>query len=634
MGYRIFIAYRGETQGFEFAKALYDDIHTDTHYLEKYGKIYLSTEEEKYENFITSIERIMQDVELFILPLTAAFFDDFKDKGADSVTNKEIQIALKNPDIKFVTIEFPGYRGLYADKNLLRELYGNEAVRISCCKSDSYDPVHHIQILHKLEDDLVRKDYEVKKMKEFIHAPQKKANVRMEFKEDTEDSGAYPYEKLYDIKKIMLLNFAATTFLSGCDIADIYKSNEYFRRRFLSKLLNGDIEVEAVLTRPDSYAAIDAEKYKMYPAGSKEKQENIILRNINKFFSLKEANPDIRMNIRLTDIALPYGLMITEHENSENDHMKVDIYAPVISDDRYRPSFYLLKHDQDTIELYTRFRSTFEHIRDEYSKPYDLHAHVGWMRTGKPIIHRGMIDKKAFPHTKGAFLKCLSEGYPIEVDLLELLDGTIIVGREDEIEKNFGISHAAEWNYSKLIKKLDDFHIEESLRPMCFKNFLDLIHGKIPVLCEIKSAVYDQADERIRNIAQNVVKELRSYIRNYGEDGAGENIAVHSANPYILRAIREEDCMIPIGQISMDYEKGSYEVSPKFLEIHKNQKYFEIIVPDFVSYNIENLPDKQIRSACGKYDIPLIAWTIRSPADEESAKIYCDNYIVEKTYEP
>ena len=42
MEYRIFIAYRGKSEGFKFAKALYDDIHTDTQYLEKYGGVYFS----------------------------------------------------------------------------------------------------------------------------------------------------------------------------------------------------------------------------------------------------------------------------------------------------------------------------------------------------------------------------------------------------------------------------------------------------------------------------------------------------------------------------------------------------------------------------------------------------------------
>lgn len=159
MEYRIFIAYRGKSEGFKFAKALYDDIHTDTQYLEKYGGVYFSAEEEVHENFITSIERIMQHVEWFVLPLSPAFFDDFKKEGQNSVTNQEIQTALKNRHTKFMVIEFPGYPGLDKERELLQELYGEEAIRICGCKRDVYDPACHLQILHKIEDDLVRKDY-------------------------------------------------------------------------------------------------------------------------------------------------------------------------------------------------------------------------------------------------------------------------------------------------------------------------------------------------------------------------------------------------------------------------------------------------------------------------------------------
>ena len=329
------------------------------------------------------------------------------------------------------------------------------------------------------------------------------------------------------------------------------------------------------------------------------------------------------MNIYLTDIALPYGLMITEHENPENNHMKVDIYAPVITDDRYRPSFYLMKNDSETNELYTRFCGTFEHIRNEYAELYQLHANIRWMRGDKPIIHRGMIDKKARPHTKSAFLKCLAKGYPIEVDLLELSDGTIIVGREDEIETNYGIARVSDMDYRELNRKLRAANIEEQLKPMRLDDFLDLIHGKIQVILEIKCAVYDQKDLRVHRIAENVVTELRRYIRHYGQNSIDQNIAVHSANPYILRVIRDKNCMIPIGQISLNFEKRPHSVAPEVLDVHKNRKYFEVVVPDFISYNIDDLPDTYIQSACKQYGIPLIAWTVRSQDDEEYADRCC-----------
>ena len=244
-----------------------------------------------------------------------------------------------------------------------------------------------------------------------------------------------------------------------------------------------------------------------------------------------------------------------------------------------------------------------------------------------------MINRNTVPHTRNAYLKCLKEKYPMEVDLLELADGTIIVGREDEIEKETGIIHAAGKDYPTLKFEMENSNREYGKQIMNLTDFLDLIHGYIPVLLEIKSTVFDFEDAGLQRLAENVVHELREYVRKYGIEGPKQNIAVHSSNPYILRALRERNCMIPIGQISLDFEKFSHPVAPEVLEMHKNRKYFEIVMPDFISYNIEHLPDAFIHKACKKYAIPLIGWTVRSMGDKEFAEYYCDNYIEERTYE-
>lgn len=72
--YRIFISYRGSSEGIDFARSLYKYLKADSFSIEKYGEIYFSEEEEISENFIDSIPRVMADVEYFILPLTKDFF--------------------------------------------------------------------------------------------------------------------------------------------------------------------------------------------------------------------------------------------------------------------------------------------------------------------------------------------------------------------------------------------------------------------------------------------------------------------------------------------------------------------------------------------------------------------------------
>ena len=622
--YRIFISYRGNSEGIRFARALYQYLKEDSYSMEKYGDVYFSEEEEISENFIESIPRVMADVECFVLPLTKYFFADFKEQKNNSVTYKELMAALQNENIHFVVVIFEGFQ---FDEELITDLFKDKATKLLGCKPIPYNPSNEMQTLRIVGDQLVRSSYTVRPVKEF----EKQPNVHLAFKRDTEDPIDYPYyERLYDVKKIFLMNFAATTFMAGYDIASIYQSNEYLRRWFQSRLMNGEIEVEAVLTNPYSHAAIDAERYKMFPIGSQIKKSEIIIHNLNKFFKFKEKNPYARMRIYLTDIALPYGLMVTEHKDRKNNHMKVDMYAPVPGDDRLRPSFYLMEDNIETKELYHFYKSNMMKVMQEYSTEYCNHPDMSWLLE-KNIIHKALINNHVISHTKSAVFQCMKENYPIEVDVLSLSDGIIIVGRKDELGKITGVCDVRELTWMQLKSKLQESSHIDANQVFKFTDFLEYVHGVIPVLLEIKSDILSADSQENLALASEVVKEIRAYILKYGLEAHTGKMAVHSSNPYILRIIRDIDCMIPVGQISLDFDQSKYKdtVTEEMKKIHREQSYMDIIVPDFICYNMHDLPNLRIQCICKQHGIPLLAWTIKTAEEQETARQYCDNIIIE-----
>lgn len=622
--YRIFISYRGNTKGIDFARALYRYLKEDSYSKEKYGEIYFSEEEEISENFIESIPRVMADVECFILPLTKDFFSDFKEQGDDSVTYKEIQIALQNEGIHFVAVNFEGFQ---FDKELITDLFGSNANKFLGCKQIPYNDNDEMQTMRIVGDQLVQKTFTVRSVKDFEKAP----NVHLAFKRDTEDPNDYPYyERLYDVKKITLMNFAATTFMAGYDIATIYQSNEYLRRWFQSRLMNGEIEVEAVLTNPYSRAAIDAEKYKMFPNGSQIQKSEIIIHNLNKFCKFKEKNPHARMRIYLTDIALPYGLMITEHKNRRNNHIKVDMYAPVPDDDRFRPSFYLLEDNRETRELYNFYQSNLMRVMHGYSIEYNCHPDVKWL-LGKNIIHKAKISSDTIAHTKMAFAQCMKKKLPIEVDLLSLNDGVIVVGRRDELGEVSGVDDVGQLTWRDLKRTIKRNAVVDADHILKLSEFLEYIHGTIPVLLEIKSDELCHESQKNSVLVLSITDEVRAYIRKYGLDGNTGKVAIHSSNPYVLRMVRDTDCMIPIGQISLNFDLSEYKavVDEENKKMHREQLYMEIVKPDFISYDVRDLPNQRIQNLCKQYNIPLLAWTVKDADDQEMAEENCDNIIIE-----
>ena len=632
--YRIFLSYRGESQGTEqmigkeFEEKLYDYLNADPFSIEKYGNVYLSTREEIAENFLGSISRVMKNVEYFVLPMTRRFFDDFEQQGERSVTYQEIMAAFKNKNMRFVAIAFPGFEMTEELQQMLRRIFKQNADKLIACKLIPYDSENELETIRVVAEQLIRSNYRIRNVKEFLKAP----NVHMAFKRDMEDPQEFPfYERMYDVKKVMLMNFAASSFLAGSSIAKTYQSSKYFTKGFQSRLLSGDVQIEAVLTNPYSAAALDAELYKMYPNDVSADKSEIIMRNLNKFYSFKTEAPDSRMRVHLTNIMLPYGLMITEHENPENNHMKVDLYAPLPGDDRYRPSFYLVDTDPDTKELYSFFKNNFFRILQEHSFLYDRHPDIKWILE-KPIIHRGQWNKDVMPHTRNAILDCIQRKFTIEVDLMQLKDRSIVVCRHDEYAQLEGYPGEQIQNLTwiELKQQIDENGEISSDQVMTIEEFLDYVHGYSSILLEVKSDEYDSKNVENQLLVDRLVKVIRKYMRKYVSGESKGKVAVHSANPYILKMIREKDCMIPLGQISLDfstYKEGL--IDEDIIVYHKEMKFLDEIVPDFIGYRIEDIADSKIEKYCESYGIPLIGWTVKDKEIQKYSENVCDNIIIE-----
>ena len=625
--YRVFLSYRGisvgDPIGKDFSYNLYNYLKHDPFCDERFGEIYYSPITKGVEvNYKKDVQAIMSTVEYFVMPLTKDYFEGFWDNenncpNYDSITYIEIQAAIESR-CRFICIKFPEF---IVDTELIKKLFGKNSDDLLCVEPLEYSQGNEEFIFQKISE--VLKKQKTRGMSTFLK--DLTPNVFLSFKEETEDNTKYPfYEKLSDVTKITLLNFAASSFISGVDIASTYKKSDTLKSWFNHNLINGNIETDIILVNPHSYAAHDAALYKMFPSGLTTDKNDIILSNMNKLFEFMRKYPNAKLNVYLTNIALPYGIMITEHTDKSNNHIKVDLYSSVINDDKMRPSFYLLQSDPKTKMLFSFFEDNVRNIMNNYSFKYMGHPDTKWL-LNKNIIHRGKINSHVLPHTQEAYDACIDAKYPIEVDLLLLSDETVVVGRKEEILLCAGEE-----------KQLGDCTIRDlrihnkaagNKRIFTLEDFLIYINGKIPVLLEIKSN--HSRDTNSNNYVRKILKIVRNHLK-YDLS----KIAFHSSDPYILKIIKDIDCMIPCGLISMDFSKIESEVGEEFCRLHKENSYLQFLSPDFISYNIYDL-ESNIKYLCEEYNIPLLAWTIKDDDAQQQAIDYgCDNIIIEgsKTY--
>ncbi len=229
-----------------------------------------------------------------------------------------------------------------------------------------------------------------------------------------------------------------------------------------------------------------------------------------------------------------------------------------------------------------------------------------------PIAHRGLHDKDCPENSISAFQKAITEGYPIELDVQMIADGTVIVFHDESLSRltdNDG--------YIKFLNKsdLDILRLKDSKEKIpTFEEVLKFVDGKVPLLIEIKNP------SKVGELEKKVIEILKDYKGEY---------AIQSFNPYVLEYFYKHAPNVLRGQLAGYFKKEKLSFFKKYAlkRMLLNKK---ISHPDFISYEARKIPNRFTR----KYrKLPLLAWTVRSQSEYIRVVKYCDNVIFEN-FEP
>lgn len=638
--FRIFLCYRhypaGENIGETTAGLFYRYLQKAPDWEKRYGKIYYSQETEPNGNVLKDIPRICT-VDHFILFLTPGFFDDFKNMKKP-ISFEEIRYALNLDEDNrphFTCIQFSGFVFDARVRKILTDCFGEKAVYISAAKLMKFDEKSRELFFQELAD-LVQKH--VPTMREMLCRWE--PNVLLGRREKMDKNNFPFFKRLYHCKRITLLNFAATAFFAATSISTQYEDE--LRDQFRDELLKGNIEATVIITNPHSSAAEDAAACKMQPIGQmRDKKDRIIQKNLNELIKFKRAHPDVQLTIRLTDISLPYGIMLVERESPYDTYMKIDLYGPYLPSDFDRPSFYVLESDKNTAEIYRIFSDNVFEIKNRYSIEVDVARNIPHALMTRSIIHRAKLSDDYKPHTASALFACIRKHYPIEIDLLILEDNTVLVWRDEEVQnylQEFGrrmLSACDKADVERIRKYAVDNKENDSngiAEMLTLDELLRIVNGQIAMLIELKTMKHPEEPNKLKKMAGAVYDVLRKYNGEY---------AIHSADPYVLQEYRKLDENVACGIITTDFDHLNVEDGFKIM--HQAYSFDEIFSPDFISCDIRLLSglqddciDEAKRQSAERLlqyvrekDISLFGWTVKSSADVEIADKYCNNMIIE-----
>lgn len=229
-----------------------------------------------------------------------------------------------------------------------------------------------------------------------------------------------------------------------------------------------------------------------------------------------------------------------------------------------------------------------------------------------PIAHRGLHNKECPENSLPAFQNAIDAGYPIEIDVQIIADGTVVVFHDESLSRltdNDG--------YIKFLNKsdLEILRLKDSKEKIpTFEEVLKFVNGRTPILIEIKNS------NKVGELEKKVIESLKNYNGEY---------AIQSFNPYVLEYFYKHAPTILRGQLAGYFKKEKLSFFKKYAlkRMLLNKK---ISHPDFISYEAKKIPNRFIR----KYKkLPLLAWTVRSQTEYLKVVKYCDNVIFED-FEP
>ncbi|MCB1495757.1 MAG: glycerophosphodiester phosphodiesterase [Bauldia sp.] len=235
--------------------------------------------------------------------------------------------------------------------------------------------------------------------------------------------------------------------------------------------------------------------------------------------------------------------------------------------------------------------------------------------TGRPIAHRGFHDAAAgrIENTLSAADAAIARNFAIECDLQLSGDGEAVVFHDDTLDR---LTDATGPIHGKPLAELKSATIKGTGdRIPTLAELLGLVAGRVPLVIELKPQAGAEP-----LLEQRTVELLHPY------EGP---LAVMSFDPRSVRAMRSLAPALPRGMVADRFdEPGETGLSWGRRMALRHLLHAQAVRPDFIAYDINALP-ANAPLFLRHLGLPLLTWTVRTPAERALADRYADQIIFE-----
>ena len=239
-----------------------------------------------------------------------------------------------------------------------------------------------------------------------------------------------------------------------------------------------------------------------------------------------------------------------------------------------------------------------------------------WL-TARPIAHRGLHSGQngIIENTKAAAIAAIDHNYAIECDVQITRDGEAVVFHDFTLDRLLNAKGRVD---DLTAAELGRFSFEKGdQKILTLAAFLQAIGGRAAVIIEIKSR-YD-GDLRLAERAFQIA------------DTCSGPVSLKSFDPEVLVHLRRRNAACPLGLVAQaQYQDAEFVgLTPARRAGLSALSDFPQAQPDFLSWNLGDLPHAVPMLCRAGIGMPVLTWTVRSPKEAAFGRRHCDQIIFE-----
>jgi glycerophosphoryl diester phosphodiesterase len=243
-----------------------------------------------------------------------------------------------------------------------------------------------------------------------------------------------------------------------------------------------------------------------------------------------------------------------------------------------------------------------------------------WL-TARPVAHRGLHDRERgiIENMPGAAQAAIAGRFGIECDIQLTADGEAMVHHDDELGRLTEASGALREKTAAELKAVKFRDTDEQM--MSLADLCALVAGRVPLVIEVKSHF-----DGNRKLVARMAEVLAAY--------RGPVVGM-SFDPDQVLALRELMPELPRGIVAeRSYEAADWpEATPAQRQGMLHLRHAFRTRPHFVAYWVDGLPAAAPWIARNIFGLPLLTWTVRTPAQRARAA-RCANQMIFEGFRP